>query len=186
MIFQGGLDPLPPPPPWICLCLKLVCSHVAQFRTTLRAGQTCKLEEVVETQHSQQARRNIRIDSVHVKFGKDSMGPQNCIKWRMCLRNRPHTRAWAEPENSIKGVHQLILQRVVWTSLKKQLDPGGPIASQRGSIPVFIMKPLTTCDYPGGSWPPVQPPPPLVWQAAPHHHPLAPQPTSGSLHANEG
>ena len=43
-----------------------------------------------------------------------------------------------------------ILQTIVWTSLEKQLDPGGPIASQGGSIPVFLMKPLTTCDFPGG------------------------------------
>ena len=51
--------------------------------------------------------------------------------------------------------YQRISQRIVQTSLKKQLDPMGPIASQGGSIQVFLRKPIFTCDFPGPSGPPV-------------------------------
>ena len=56
-----------------------------------------------------------------------------------------------------------IFQRALRTSLEKQLDPIGPIASQGRSVPVFLRKPIATCDFPGGVRPP-----------APHH--------SGSTH----
>ena len=42
-------------------------------------------------------------------------------------------------------------QRAVQISLEKQLDPLGPIASRGGggggSVPVFIEKPITVCDF---------------------------------------
>ena len=50
--------------------------------------------------------------------------------------------------------HQHILQRAVQTSLKKQLDPMGPIASQGVSIPEFLREPIAACDFKGGSEPP--------------------------------
>ena len=43
--------------------------------------------------------------------------------------------------------HQCILQVAVQTSLGKQLDPRGPIASRGGSVPVFLRKPIATCDF---------------------------------------
>ena len=46
--------------------------------------------------------------------------------------------------------HQCILQRAVRTSLEKQLDPRGTIASRWGSVPVFLRKPITTCNFPRG------------------------------------
>ena len=49
-----------------------------------------------------------------------------------------------------QGGHQCISQRAIGTFLKKQLDPGDPIASRRGSVPVFLRKPTATCDFPGG------------------------------------
>ena len=39
---------------------------------------------------------------------------------------------------------------MVWTSIKKHLDPQDPIASQGRSIQVFLRKPTATCDFPGG------------------------------------
>ena len=39
------------------------------------------------------------------------------------------------------------LQRVIWTSLKMQLNPAGSIASQVGSVPVFLRKPIATFDF---------------------------------------
>ena len=38
----------------------------------------------------------------------------------------------------------------VRTSLEKQLDPRGPIASRGRSVPVFLRKPIASCDFPGG------------------------------------
>ena len=67
--------------------------------------------------------------------------------------------ACADPEKSAGGVGSLqvffnssthFTQRAVQTSLEKQLDPRGPIASRVGSAPVFPRKPKTTCDFPGG------------------------------------
>ena len=49
------------------------------------------------------------------------------------------------PEN-IFFSHQLISHRAVRTSLEKQLDPRGPIASGGRSVAVFLRKPITTCD----------------------------------------
>ena len=48
--------------------------------------------------------------------------------------------------------HQRISQSIVWTSLQKQLDPRGPIASEGVSLPIRLRKPLTTCDFPGVVW----------------------------------
>ena len=59
------------------------------------------------------------------------------------------------PENFFS--HQRISQRDVQTSLKKQLDPRGPIASRGGSVPVFLRKHISHLDFPGGSRPPVHP-----------------------------
>ena len=42
------------------------------------------------------------------------------------------------------------VNRLVRTSLLKQLDPLGPIASQGRYVPVFIRKPIITCDFPVG------------------------------------
>ena len=58
--------------------------------------------------------------------------------------------------------HQRISQRVVRTSLKKQLDTLGPIASRRGSVPVFLRKSLATSDFPGGGGG-AGPPVPHLW-----------------------
>ena len=44
---------------------------------------------------------------------------------------------------------------------QKQLDPQGPIASQGGSIPVFLRKAIATYDFTWGILPPPPPPPPL-------------------------
>ena len=41
-------------------------------------------------------------------------------------------------------------QRAVQITLKKQLDPMGPIASPGGSVPEYLRKPIATCDFPGG------------------------------------
>ena len=60
------------------------------------------------------------------------------------------------PENFLS--HQPISQTAVKTSLEKQLDPRVPIASREGSVPVFLRKPIATCDFPGGSGRPVPPP----------------------------
>ena len=38
----------------------------------------------------------------------------------------------------------------VRTSLLKQLDPPGPIASRGRSVPVFLRKHIITCDFPVG------------------------------------
>ena len=43
--------------------------------------------------------------------------------------------------------YQRISQRAVQISLEKQLDPSGPIASPRGSVPEFLRKPIATCDF---------------------------------------
>ena len=61
----------------------------------------------------------------------------------------------ADPENSVKGSWQVFIshQRISHrgpTSLEMQLDLGGPITSGRGSVPVFLRKPIATCDFPGG------------------------------------
>ena len=65
--------------------------------------------------------------------------------------------AWADPENSVRGSpttsffsHQHISQRAVQTSLEKLLDPLGPIASRERSVPVFLRKPIATCNFHGG------------------------------------
>ena len=42
---------------------------------------------------------------------------------------------------------------IVRTSLEKQFEPMGQIASRRLSVPVFIRKPLATCDFPVGKDP---------------------------------
>ena len=81
---------------------------------------------------------------------------------------------WADPANSVVCVcgrgggrgdiflsHQRISQRAVRTSLEKQLDPKGPIASRGGSVSVFLRKPIATCDFSGGWSGSVAPPHPL-------------------------
>ena len=45
--------------------------------------------------------------------------------------------------------HQCISQRAVWTSLEKQLNPMGPIASRGVSVPELLRKPIASCDFPG-------------------------------------
>ena len=50
---------------------------------------------------------------------------------------------------------------VVRASLEEQLDPTGPIATRRGSVPVFLRKPIATYDFSQvGSGSPCPPPPP--------------------------
>ena len=46
--------------------------------------------------------------------------------------------------------HPQISQRDVRTSLEKQLDPKGSNCFSRGSIPVFLRKPIATCYSPVG------------------------------------
>ena len=46
--------------------------------------------------------------------------------------------------------HQGLSKRAIRTTLEKQLDPMGPIASRGVSLPVFLKKPVATCDFPGG------------------------------------
>ena len=46
--------------------------------------------------------------------------------------------------------HQRILQSAVLTSLEKQLDLRGPITSRGRSVPIFLRKPIATCDFAGG------------------------------------
>ena len=41
-------------------------------------------------------------------------------------------------------------QRAIRTSLEKQLDQGGPIASRGESVPDFLRNPMATCDFPEG------------------------------------
>ena len=43
--------------------------------------------------------------------------------------------------------HQRISQSVVRTSLEKQMDPRGPIASRWESVPVFLRKPIAPRDF---------------------------------------
>ena len=43
-----------------------------------------------------------------------------------------------------------ISKRAVQTALEKLLDPRRSIASQRGSVPEFLRKPITNCDFPWG------------------------------------
>ena len=57
----------------------------------------------------------------------------------------------ADPENSV--YHKRISQRVIRTSLEKQLDRMSPIASRGGSVPVFLEEQLAACDFPGGGGP---------------------------------
>ena len=54
------------------------------------------------------------------------------------------------PENFVFN-HLRISQKAVWTSLDKQLGPWAPIASHGGSVPVFLRKPIATCDFSKGS-----------------------------------
>ena len=54
--------------------------------------------------------------------------------------------------------HHCISQRVVRTSLVKQLKPLGPIASRGGPAPVFLRKPIATCDFQGEGPDPLSPP----------------------------
>ena len=61
--------------------------------------------------------------------------------------------------------HQHISQRAVQTSLQKQLDRRGPIASVGGgggggSVPIFLRKSIATCDFLDPPAPPPPPPPP--------------------------
>ena len=51
---------------------------------------------------------------------------------------------------SYSVIDQSISQRAVRASLEKQLDQRGPIASQGGSVPEFLKKPIATCDFLGG------------------------------------
>ena len=61
--------------------------------------------------------------------------------------------------------HQHISQRAVRTSLKKQLDPLGPIAFRGWSLPEFLRLPIATCDFPGQVLTPCLPPlDPPIWQ----------------------
>ena len=53
--------------------------------------------------------------------------------------------------------HQHISQRAVLTSLKKQLDPKGPIASRGGVRTSISEETYFNLDFPGGSGPPVHP-----------------------------
>ena len=64
--------------------------------------------------------------------------------------------SWADPEIRQGGlttlffssfIHQRIIQGVVRTSLEKQLDPRGPIASRGWSVPVVFSKPIATCSF---------------------------------------
>ena len=43
--------------------------------------------------------------------------------------------------------HRRISQRAVRTSLERQKDPRGTIASRKGSVPVFLRKNITTSDF---------------------------------------
>ena len=49
--------------------------------------------------------------------------------------------------------NQHITHGAVWKSLEKEVN--SMVASRRGSIPVFLRKPRTTCDFPGLSLAPV-------------------------------
>ena len=64
--------------------------------------------------------------------------------------------------------YQRISQRVVRTSLEKQLDPRDPIASRWGSVPVFVRKHIATCDFPGVSGA-LPPPGPATGYSYKHH-----------------
>ena len=55
--------------------------------------------------------------------------------------------------------HQRILQRAVRSSLEKQLDSKGPIASRWGSVQEFLMELIAAYDFPGGP----DPCRPLLW-----------------------
>ena len=66
-----------------------------------------------------------------------------------------------DPDSSVRRVpflgHQRISQRVLWTSLGKELDPKGSIPSRGVSESEFLRKPLATCEFLGGFRPPVTP-----------------------------
>ena len=53
---------------------------------------------------------------------------------------------------SRKFRHQVSSQRTIQTSLEKQLDP-----PSRGSVLVFLRKPIATCDFSVGSSHPIPP-----------------------------
>ena len=56
--------------------------------------------------------------------------------------------------------HQYFWQRAVGISLEKQLGPRGPIVSPRGSVLIFLMKPIATCALQRGEGDPLSPPKP--------------------------
>ena len=53
-----------------------------------------------------------------------------------------------DPDNVIL-ITNVFHKGFLWTSLVKQLDPVGPIASRGMSIPEFLRKHITTCNFPG-------------------------------------
>ena len=55
-----------------------------------------------------------------------------------------------------------ISKRVVRISFKNQLDPRGPIESREGSVPEFLRKIITTCDFQRGGRGSLAPPPPPI------------------------
>ena len=67
----------------------------------------------------------------------------------------------ANPENTVRAgrrrwesqqrffCYQHISQMAIRTSLEKQLDPMGPIASRVVSVLEFLRKPTANCDFPG-------------------------------------
>ena len=86
---------------------------------------------------------------------------------QLCTSDSTEMILWhscADPENSVKGScflnHQRISQRAV-------LRPEGPNCFSRGSAPVFLGKPITTCGYPGGNRTPPPLGPPMTLQQIP-------------------
>ena len=54
------------------------------------------------------------------------------------------------PSGGPYNVYQCISQKDIRTSLKKQFDPRGLIASGQRIEPIFLRKPIATSDFPVG------------------------------------
>ena len=64
------------------------------------------------------------------------------------------------PTKRTQGLYGLSHERILQRAVHRPSSSRGPIASRVESVPVFRRKNIATCDFPGGSGPPVLSPPP--------------------------
>ena len=100
--------------------------------------------------------------------GKEILRSLFLMKWPRgdYLEIKPCSKQWQYVHARIQGSWKLfwvinVLQRALRISLKRQLDPAGE------SVPVFLSKHKTTCEFPGGcefqGKSGLLPPPPPLW-----------------------